>query len=152
MTFLKAIICAATLVVSFAGTAPAQQGNRLIQIEEAWVRISKDNVAVASAYFTILNKSEEDDYLIGVTSSVSERALLQEMRIENFKAKYNTISKLSIGAIERQKLRPSGYQVTLEGLKRPLRIGENVQLTLTFERAGRIEIVANVSNQMLGNR
>ena len=152
MTFLKVIICAVSFTASFAGAAPAQQGSSLVEIEDAWVRLPKDSEELASAYFTILNKSEEKDFLVGVTSSVSERAVLQEMNIENYKARYDTVAKLSIDAIERRRLRPGGYQVTLEGLTRPLRIGEEVPLTLTFERAGRVEIVAKVSNQMLGNR
>lgn len=152
MTFPRTTIIALAIAVCFAGIASAQQGNGLVEIEDAWVRMSKDNEKLASAYFTILNKSEEQDFLVGVTSSVSERAILQEMRIKNFRARYETVAKLSIGPIERRHLSPDGYQVTLEGLPRPLRIGEDVLLTLTFERAGRVEVVAKVSNQMLGNR
>ena len=42
--------------------------------------------------------------------------------------------------------------MVLEDLKKPLRLGEDVPLTLIFERAGRVEVIAKVSNQMLGNR
>ncbi len=152
MTFLKGIICAIVFATAFYGAAPAQQANSLIDIEDAWVRMSKDSGELASAYFTILNKGEEKDFLVGVTSTASERALLQELRIKNFRAQYNSITKLEVGAKARRRLSPDGYQVTLQGLTRPLRIGESISLTLTFERAGRIEVSAKVSNQMLGNR
>jgi copper(I)-binding protein len=38
------------------------------------------------------------------------------------------------------ELRPGGLHVMLEGLKQPLKEGDNIPLTLTFEKAGSINV------------
>lgn len=139
-------------VIALAGTAHAQPASNLIEVTDAWVRVPTSDGGPATAYFSIFNKSHEEDYLIRVTSPAAERSILQRMRIHNFKAVFDTVPKLGIDAIKRRRLRPGEYQITLQRLIRPLRVGDTVPLTLTFERAGRIEVTARVSNQMLGNR
>jgi len=42
------------------------------------------------------------------------------------------------------ELQPGGYHVMLEDLKQPLRQGEQVPMTLTFEKAGAIAIKVSV--------
>jgi copper(I)-binding protein len=42
------------------------------------------------------------------------------------------------------ELRPGGFHVMLEGLQQPLKQGDKVPLTLTFERAGSIEVMLDV--------
>jgi copper(I)-binding protein len=41
-------------------------------------------------------------------------------------------------------LKPGGYHVMFMGLKAPLKMGEMIKLTLVFEKAGEIEIMAHV--------
>lgn len=135
-----------------ACAALAQPASSLVEIADAWVRPPTGSDGMATAYFTIFNKSQEEESLIRVETSAAERAIVQRMFIRNMRAVYDTIPRLRIDAIERQKLRPGGYQVTLQRLTKPLRVGEIILLTLTFERAGRIEVNAKVSNHLLGNR
>jgi copper(I)-binding protein len=42
------------------------------------------------------------------------------------------------------ELRPGGYHVMLEDLKRPLQQGEQFPMLLTFEKAGAVEIKVKV--------
>jgi periplasmic copper chaperone A len=149
---LRIFLPALVLAIATAGPVLAQSASSLVEITNAWIRPPTGDAGMVTAYFTIFNKSQEEEHLIRVETSAAERAIVQRMRIRDMRAVYETIPKLSIDAIERRKLRPGGYQVTLQRLTKPLRVGENILLTLTFERAGRIEVNARVSNHPLGNR
>ena len=54
---------------------------------------------------------------------------------------------LSVEDGETVKLEPGGNHLMLEQLKRPLKAGESIPITLTFERSGARRIEAQVSNQ-----
>ncbi len=45
-------------------------------------------------------------------------------------------------------LQPGGLHVMLLDLKQPLAVGEKIPLTLTFERAGTIEVTVNVESMV----
>ena len=146
------LVPALVLIATLATSAQAQPASSLIEITNPWVRPPTGSRGLATAYFTIFNKSHEEDHLIRVETSASERAVVQRMRIRNMHATYETVPRLRIDAVDRLKLRPGEYQVTLERLINPLRVGQDILLTLTFERAGRIEVNAQVTKRMLFNR
>ena len=54
------------------------------------------------------------------------------------------ISDLAIPAGKTVKLAPGGYHVMLIGLKQALTAGEHASATLTFEKAGKVEVDAVV--------
>jgi copper(I)-binding protein len=45
-----------------------------------------------------------------------------------------------------------GYQVQLRHLKRPLKVGDRFDMTLTFERAGKVNVVVWVQNPKPGDK
>lgn len=139
------------LCLSFGSVAPAAgQSAQLVSIEEAWVRVLEDGTV--SAYFTIRNNREAADRLVDVTTPAAGRATLYRTRISSTRVRYTPVQGLEIGGDRTVRLRPGGYHVRLENLARPLTVGDVVPLTVRFERAGRVEVTARVSNQLLGNR
>jgi hypothetical protein len=65
--------------------------------------------------------------------------------------KDNVMSMSPVEAIEvpangQVELKPGGYHVMLVGLKQDLKVGDIVKLTLVFEKAGRIDVEAEVKN------
>jgi copper(I)-binding protein len=51
---------------------------------------------------------------------------------------------IDIPANGQVELKPGGFHVMLIGLTRDLNVGDSVQLTLTFEKAGQIPVTAQV--------
>jgi len=45
------------------------------------------------------------------------------------------------------ELKPGGFHMMLMGLTRPLKVGDKVQFTLNFEKAGKIPVMAEVKEQ-----
>lgn len=144
---MKAAIVAVGLLLAFA--APAFAQSKPVLIEDAWVRIYD---GATSAYFTILNNSEEPDRLLEVSSPIADKAELMRTRVRSGKFTYQSIASLEITGYDDQRLRPGGIYVRLTGVTRRLAVGDVVPLTLRFERSGHIEVSARVGNQLLGNR
>ncbi|MGE4061736.1 MAG: copper chaperone PCu(A)C [Rhodospirillaceae bacterium] len=136
----------AALVVS---AAPALAQAKPVVIENAWIRLHEGMV---SAYFHILNNSEEPDRLLAVSTPRAEKAELLRTRIRSGKYVYQPVTDLEITGYDDERLRPGGLFVRLSGVKDRLAVGDIVPLTLRFERSGTIEVTARVSNQLLGNR
>lgn len=137
----------AVLLCLFASPVFAQ--SKSLVVENAWARNYDGAVTV---YFHILNNGEQPDRLIEVATPVADKATLTRTRVRSGKYTYQPIHGLEIGGFDDPRLRPGGIHVRLTGLKRDLAVGDTVPLSLRFERAGTIEVVARVSNQLLGNR
>ena len=129
--------------------APAHAQSKPVVVEDAWVRVYNGTV---SAFFQILNNSEEPDRLLSVTTPVADKAQLLRTRATGSRYTYQPLESLDVGGFEAPRLRPGGIHVRLTGLTRELRVGDAVPLTLRFARSGTVEVTAHVSNQLLGNR
>lgn len=55
------------------------------------------------------------------------------------------VTAIDLGPGEAVTLRPGGLHIMMMGLKRPLRKGEAFSMTLTFEKAGAVEVQVHVA-------
>ena len=58
----------------------------------------------------------------------------------------SAVEKIDIPAGQTVKLEPGGYHVMIMNLSADLKAGDTVELTLTFQRAGKVTIKAEVKN------
>jgi copper(I)-binding protein len=96
------------------------------------------------AYFTISNLGTTGDRLLRVASSAAKNVQLHSMKMEGNVMRMRALASLDIPAGATVSLGPGGYHVMLVGLAHPLVVGEDVPLTLTFERSGAIDVSAPV--------
>lgn len=146
---MRAFLIAVFVAVS--GYALAQSPQAGIQVIDAWARSSEGGRETA-VYLTIINRGERDDTLLGATSPAAERVVIEQLRIEDLKAKRRTLSSLKIESSSRLDLSPSSRYLAVSGLKDPLRPGQTMPITLRFANAGQVEVAVEVTNQELGNR
>ncbi len=110
-------------------------------VAHPWARATPGGARTAAVYMTLMNKTDASDRLTGGTSSVADAVQIHEMRVENGIMKMHELSNgLEIPAKGSVTLKPGAYHVMLVGLKRPLKKGEHVALTLAFEKAGKLDI------------
>lgn len=145
---------AALLVVisTMAMQAVAQTARRGVRVENPWVRLSRTDSDVASVYMDIFNEAEEGDTLVSVSCPQAEKTTLGKAHWIGTGFKTEPIKRIHVRANGRITLGPGGLEVTVSKLTSELSLGKVLPVTLVFERAGRVEINAVVSNQMLGNR
>lgn len=98
----------------------------------------------AAAYIHIQNLSEHADRLVRVQSDAAKTVELHETRVSGSATTMVRIDTIELAARGDFTMQPGGYHLMLVDLTRPLHFGGEVALTLTFEHAGAIEVVARV--------
>ena len=145
------------LMAACANKNSPQNGASSIEIQNAWARpavmmdmssnssgdMSSSNGA---AYLTIVNKGSATDKLTSAESDVAETVQIHQTVMENNVMSMSPVDSIEVPANGKVELKPGGYHIMLVGLKQDLKIGDQIQLTLVFEKAGRIQVDFEVKN------
>ena len=98
----------------------------------------------SAMYMTIQNPSGTPDRLIKAESTVSEAVELHETSMQEGMMRMQQVQGIAVPAQGAAELKPGGFHVMLIALKQDLKAGDKVGLTLTFERAGKVAVDAEV--------
>ncbi|TQN43738.1 copper(I)-binding protein [Blastococcus colisei] len=100
--------------------------------------------SVAAAYLTIVNNGDTDDRLIFVTSDVAAMVMPMTETSEDGVGTMTDLDEVVVPAHDAFRFRSGAAHLMLEPLKTAPAAGDTVTLTLTFERAGAVDIVLPV--------
>jgi copper(I)-binding protein len=134
---MRRLLLAALLILPVA--AHAQGG---IALTDAFTRAAGVG-GIGGAFVTIANTGVADR-LTGVASPDAAKAELHESLTDNGVMKMRLASGIDVPAGATVKLAPGGYHIMLMGLKHALVVGETIQLTLTFAKAGPVTTTAMI--------
>lgn len=118
-----AVALAAAAVPAFAQTT----------VQEPWVRGTVPQQK-ATGFFARIT-SATGGKLVAAATPVAGIVEIHEMAMDGNVMKMRAVSALDLPAGKAVELKPGGYHVMLLDLKRPLKAGETVPLTLTVEGA-----------------
>ena len=103
-----------------------------IEIERAYARASIPNVPNSAAFFVIKNNSDKDIAITSANSDIAEKNELHTHIKENKMMKMMKIEKLVVPAKSSLELKSGGDHVMLMGLKKELKVGDEINLELSF--------------------
>lgn len=136
---------AAATHASVAAAAEVAVGDLLIS--GGFTRATLPNAPVGGGYLTITNQGSQADRLVSAASPVAGVTQIHEMKMEGDVMKMGELpSGIEIPAGSTVTLSPGGLHIMFMQLKQPLVEGAKVPLTLTFERAGVIEVQLDVGS------
>jgi len=139
MLLKKTLLIAALLSPSlFANAHDYSVGN--LHIEHPWSRAMPPVAPTAAAYFVVHNKGSDADRLLSASTPVAGKAELHEHIHAAGLMKMQQVQNVAIPAGGEVKFEPMGYHVMLFNLKQQAKDGERFPLTLTFEKAGAVEV------------
>ena len=115
-----------------------------IEVKDAWVREVPPTSKASAAYMVLENKGDQPDKLISATNNVSKVTELHE----TVDGKMRRINAIEVPAGKSVELKPGGLHIMLINLEKPIKEGDNVELTLKFEKSGEIKITAPVKKGM----
>jgi len=115
-----------------------------LRIEHPYARPTPPGARSGAAYFTIRNLGNASDRLVSVASPVSKSAQVHSMTMDGNVMRMRALPSLDIPPDASITLAPGSYHVMLVGLSHPLAAGDKVTLTLTFEKAGKVDVSADV--------
>jgi periplasmic copper chaperone A len=142
MTLLRSILLLGLLALGSAGPVVAQTGS--VEVQKAWARATPGGAKTAALYMTLVNKGPDEDRLVSISTPVAGKAELHSTTTENGVMHMGEVAALEVKAGTPTVLKPGGYHVMLMDLKAPLVAGQSFAVTLTFEKAGKIEATAKV--------
>jgi len=118
-----------------------------ISVENGWARATVAGQGSAAAYLTIVNRGGGEDRLVGVSVPRSNVAMLHSSSMDGGVMRMRDLSEgLIIPAYGTVQLAPNGTHIMLNGLKSPLRAGEQFPATLRFAKAGAKDVVIKVED------
>jgi copper(I)-binding protein len=112
-----------------------------ISIAQPWSRATPGGATVGAGYLTITNGGDAADRLVSATAEVAGRAEIHQMSMTGGVMKMRPVPEgVELPANGTVALAPASYHLMLLGLKRPLKAGDTFAGTLTFERAGTVDV------------
>src|SRR5450830_245887 len=124
MQYVVMIIAA----MSFSATVSmaADQNDSSINVHQAWARATAPGQDVGAAYLMIVSK--KDTTLVNITTDAAEHTQIHSMTMDNGVMKMRELESLAIPAGKMINLAPGGMHLMLMGLKKPLKVGEQLAL------------------------
>jgi periplasmic copper chaperone A len=133
----------AALAVTSARAEEVKAGD--LVISQAWSRATPGGAKVGGGYLTIENKGGAPDKLIGASADVAGNVEMHEMATVDGVMKMRPVEGgLTIEPGKTVKLAPGGYHLMMMDLKRPLKQGDKLPVTLQFEKAGKVAVTLDV--------
>lgn len=102
-----------------------------VSIKNAWIRNTVEGQKVTSAFMQLT--AQENGKLLGFSSSIAARIEMHETRKSNNVMRMRAVESVNLPAGEMVEFTSGSYHLMLYGLKKKLRVGDDVPLTLTFE-------------------
>ncbi len=110
-----------------------------IKVENAWIREPAPGQEVVGGFLDIT--SQKDATLLQVKSTVAGMVELHEMSMNNGVMQMRPLDKIDLPKGKTVKLEPGGLHLMIEKLKKPLKAGDRVPLTLKVKTGAKIEDV-----------
>jgi periplasmic copper chaperone A len=139
---MKRLALSLAVLAVFAGHAAAENYTiGSIEIDGPWMRATPRGADVAGAYMTLVNKGTEPDRLVAGSLTGASRFELHRMEMEGGVSKMRPVKDgIEIKPGETVTLTPSSFHIMLTGLKQTFQQGQHVAGTLTFEKAGKVNV------------
>jgi copper(I)-binding protein len=112
-----------------------------IMIMDPWSRATPPGATTGAAYLTLMNHGTEADTLTGGSSPAAEQVQIHQMSNAGGVMSMRPVQGVPLPRNATVLVTPQGgYHVMLVGLKAPLKQGTPVTVTLTFAKAGAVQV------------
>jgi copper(I)-binding protein len=139
------ILVILTVTLSACAAKPAASVGS-ITIEQPWVR-SAANGGNTAAFMIIKNSSNQADKLIKADYNTAKMVTLMETAMKDGKMAMADVAAIEIPASGQVELKSGGYHVMLMMLMEELKAGEKATITLTFEKAGAVQVEMPIKSE-----
>lgn len=127
-TFIRFILLSLIALLSVSVSAAEATP---VTVQNAWVRATAPGQKVGAAYMTLTHN--QNATFVGAYADIAGNIEIHSMEMKNNVMKMRMVDELPIVAGKPTTLAPSGLHLMLFDLKKPLKAGENAELTLCFK-------------------
>lgn len=112
-----------------------------LKIGHPWARATPPTAPSGGGFLTVTNTGTTVDRLVSASSPAAGQTQIHEMKMDGTIMRMREVENgLEIPPGATVALAPGGLHLMMMGLKDPLKQGTRVPLTLTFEKAGKIDV------------
>jgi copper(I)-binding protein len=149
MSFRHLIALFAGFVLSSAAFAHSYKIGDL-HIGHPWARATVPGQPSGGAYLSIENTGKTSDKLVSASSPIARSTEIHTMSMEGDVMKMREVGSIEIKPAEKIAMQPgNGYHIMMIGLSQPLKTGDKIPMTLTFEKAGKLEVQVYVEDKSM---
>ena len=115
-----------------------------VSVQDPYVRLAPPNAAATAAFMVIRNTGDKDVKVVKADNPVSKATELHTHLNEGGVMKMRPVPAIEIKAKGEAVLRPGGLHVMMIDLKAPMKEGDSVPITLTFDDGSSKQVDAKV--------
>jgi copper(I)-binding protein len=104
------------------------------------VRPTQGTLMTSAGYFTVTNAGTAPDTLTGAACACAASASLHKTETRGGVSRMAPAGPIALAPGASVTLKPGGLHLMLMGLKAPIKPGDTVRVTLTFAKAGKVEV------------
>jgi copper(I)-binding protein len=120
-----------------------------LRIDHPSARATKPGQPGAAAYMMIENNGKQPERLIGAHAPIAKKTEIHSMIMDGNVMKMREVASIEIKPQTTVVMQPGdGYHIMLSGLSKPLKAGDQFPLTLTFEKAGKVEVSVSIEDKI----
>lgn len=147
---LRLLVLSVALPVT--SLAYGQAGDAEMRVEGAWARRapmmegggSKGGSGNGAVYAVLVNPGKQPDALVAAASDAAAAVEIHESYQDMGMMMMRPVKKIEVPAGRKVEMKPGGFHIMLLGLKRDLKAGQVVNLTLQFQKTGKIPVKAEI--------
>ncbi len=115
-----------------------------VSVQDPYVRLAPPNAAATGAFMVIRNTGDKDVKVVKADNPVSKATELHTHLNEGGVMKMRPVPAIEIRAKGEAVLRPGGLHLMMIDLKAPMKEGDSVPITLTFDDGSSKQVDARV--------
>jgi hypothetical protein len=137
--FARLALAVAFSLTAFAAAAHDYKVGEL-KIDHPWARATPGAIKTGAVYFSVTAQGDMPDRLIAVETPRAAKAEMHTQIMDGDVMKMRPVTAIEVNPGEPTVLKPGGLHIMLIGLTAPMREKERFPMTLTFEKAGKVEV------------
>jgi copper(I)-binding protein len=137
----KLSVLLAGLMISVGALAASAD---MVTVQEPYVRLAPPNAPATAAFMVLKNGGDKDVKVMKADNPASKLTELHTHINDNGVMKMRPVPAIEIKAKGETKLQPGGLHVMLINLKAPMKEGDVVPITLTFDDGSSKNVDAKV--------
>lgn len=137
----KALRVAASLALAASTSFAHDYKAGAITINHPWARATPHGASVGAGYFSVTNTGTTPDRVIGATAAAADHVELHEMKMVDGIMRMRPVKDgITLAPGQTVEFKSNAFHLMMVDLKQPLQQGQRVKGTLTFEKAGTVDI------------
>ncbi len=141
----KWFVMVAILITAGAVAALSHAAESSLELSDSWVRPTLGAGRTTAAYVTITNAGTSADRLIAAEVPNATAVEIHTAGMSDGVMRMRRVEGVDIASGGTIQLAPGGLHIMVIGLTEPITIGDQVELTLVFEKAGTKSVTANAT-------